>query len=102
MVWDKCGWDRKFGLHAIGEKDDPPRSQIPGRNTTEDRQDDAETDCQPRQGVGQVSRTVCGPLSQPRWFCLVANLCPGLALEPATQECRGHRLGVRQAATHST
>src|SRR5438128_9869461 len=87
---------------AEGKKDDPPRSRFPWRNTTEDRQDDAEADCQPRQGVGQVSRLVCLLFSQPLWVRLVQNLCPGIALEFATQKRRGHRLGVWQTATHST
>src|SRR5438552_18036416 len=35
-------------------------------------------------------------------FASVHNLCPRIALEFATQERRGHRLGVWQMATHST
>src|SRR5229473_7469464 len=87
---------------AEGKKDDPPRSRFPWKKTTEDRQDDAEADCQPWQGVDQVSRIVRLLLSQPPRVRLVQNLYPGIALEFATQERRGHRLGVWQTATHST
>src|SRR5271167_4485106 len=98
----KCLWRRKLRLRYRGEKDDPPCSLIPARNTTEDRQDDAEADCQPRQGVGEVSGTVRRPLSEQRRFRLVANLCPGIALKSATQKHRGHGPGTGHSATHST
>src|SRR2546422_2831900 len=99
----KCSRDRKLGLRWLRGKTTILRVLgFPWRNTTEDRQDDAEADYQPRQGVGQVSRIVCLLLSQPPRVRLVQNLCPGIALEFATQERRGHRLGVWQAATHST
>src|SRR5208337_3572896 len=98
----KCRWENKLGLPWLRIKDDPPRSRFPWRNTTEDRQDDAQANCQPGQGAGQVSRTVCGLLPQPPRFRLAPSLCPGIALERATQKYRGHRLGVGQAATHFT
>ena len=90
--WACIGWGGKTIL----------RVSVSGTNTTEDRQDDPQADCQSRQGVGQVSRTVCGLLPQPPRFRLMQNLCPGIAFEPATQKRRGHCLGVWQTATHST
>src|SRR5439155_17290586 len=99
----KCRWDGKLGLHWRAEKkDDPPRVLGSTEETTEDRQDDAQANCQSRQGVGQVSRIVLGLLPQPRRFRPAQDLCSGIALEPATQKRRGHRPGVWQAATHST
>src|SRR5438552_18036417 len=68
---------------AEGKKDDPPRSRFPWRNTTEDRQDDAEADCQPRQGVGQVSCLVCLLLSQP----LRVRLCAQSMSKDCSRVC---------------
>ena len=42
------------------------------------------------------------PLPQPPRFRLVVSLCPGLALEPATQKHRGHGLGIGYGTTDST
>ena len=92
-----------FGLESDGEEDDPPRiASVSRKNTTEDRQDDIQADSQSRQGVVRVSRTVYGLLSQPARFRFVQNLCPGLAIRPATKKRRGHCLGIWQGATYST
>src|SRR4051794_11863955 len=53
------------------------------RNTTEGRPDDPKADGQPRQGAGQVSRTVCRAVPQPSRLRLAQHLRAGIAFGPA-------------------
>jgi len=74
---------------------------VSGMKATEDRQDDAQADCQPRQGTGHLSRAVCPLFSQSLRFRPVQSLHPGVVVERATQERRGHRPRIRHRPTHT-